>query len=261
MKRAFVLALLVALLGGGAIREAGESKKDLSGAPFSPGEKLTFRVIYLALPAGTIVLKVEEMISWEGYEVYRLVATARSSPLFSLFYRVRNRLESLIDVKTLLPRRFEEHREEGRHRNHEIVLFDRDRKVAVAFDVKEGETAAEGVRIPVPADVQDALSAFYHLRRQELKVGEIVVIDVNTGDKNYQVEVEVLGREKLGKQELETIVVKPTLKKAKLGGILEEKDDVYIWLTDDERRIPVRIVAEVGFGSLIIILVDKELRE
>ena len=222
---------------------------------------MTFRVIYLALPAGTIVLEVEEMISWEGYEVYRLVATARSSPLFSFFYRIRNRVESLIDTETFLPRRFEEHREEEDYRRRQVTLFDRDKNLALTFDAEEEEAGLPGVSTPVPPQVQDALSAFYYLRRQNLKVGESFFIDVSTGRRNYRIEVEVLRKERLGRKRLETIVVRPILKRVKMGGVLEERGDIYIWLTDDERRLPVHIKAEVGFGSLMMVLVDKELGE
>lgn len=259
-RKAFLITSLVALLWFG-IKGVGGSRENLSPLPFLPGEKLTFRIIYFALPAGTATLEVKEVITWGGHEVYRLVATAQSSSLFSLFYRVKDRLESLIDTKTFLPYLFEKHQEEGSYRNNEITLFGRDKNVAVIFDAEEKETNPEGVSVPVPPDVQDALSAFYHLRRQNLKVGETVLINVNADEKNYQIEVEVLKKEKLGKQRLKTIVVKPILKQVELGGIMEKKGDVYIWLTDDERRIPVLIKAKVVIGSLTMVLVDKELGE
>ena len=53
----------------------------------------------------------------------------------------------------------------------------------------------------------------------------------------------------------------PILKQVELGGVLEKKGDVYIWLTDDEKRIPVLIKAKVVIGSLTMVLVDKELGE
>lgn len=260
LRKSFLMASLAALLWVG-IGGVGRSEENLSGLPFLPGEKLTFRIIYFALPAGTAVLEVKEIISWEGHEVYRLVATAQSSSLFSLFYRVRDRLESLIDTKTFLPYRFEKHQEEGSYRNNETTLFGRDENVAVISDAEEKEANPEGVSVPVPPDGQDALSAFYHLRRQKLKVGETVLINVNADERNYRIEVEVLRKENLGKQRLKTLVVKPILKEVKLGGIMEKKGDIHIWLTDDERRIPVLIKAKVVIGSLTMVLIDKELGE
>ncbi len=265
-RKSFLFVLLAAFLWVG-IRGIGESEEslsvrgrtqtDLPAAPFSPGEKLTFRVIYFALPAGTVVMEVKKVSSWEGHRVYQLVATARSSSLFSLFYRVKDRLDSLIDTKTFLPYRFEKHQEEGKYRNKETTLFDRDKNVAVTFDAEEKETNPKGTSIPVPPDVQDALSVFYHLRRQKLIVGKPVLVNVNADGKNYRIEVKVLRKEKLGSQK--TIVIEPILKQVDLGGILKEKGGIYIWLSDDERRIPVLIKSRVVIGSLTLMLVDEKL--
>ena len=226
--------------------------------PFSVGEKLTLRIIYFALPAGTATLEVKAIADWEEKEVYQLVATAQSSALFSLFYRVRDRIESLIDTRNFLPYRFEKHQEEGGYRNHEVTIFNRGQNVAVTFDVEEKELTLDS-SLPVPADAQDALSSFYHLRRQNLEVGKSVFINVNADEKSYRVEVKVLKKEELGRKRLKTIVVKPILRQVRLGGILKEKGDVYIWLTDDEHKIPVLIKAKVVIGTLTMMLVDKEL--
>ena len=227
--------------------------------PFSVGEKLTMRIIYFSLPAGTATLEVRAITNWEEKEVYQLVATAQSSALFSLFYRVRDRIESLIDTKGFLPCRFEKRQEEGDYRNYEVTTFNRGRNIATTIDDEEKELNPQGSSVSVPADVQDALSSFYHLRRQSLEVGKSVFINVNTDEKNYQVEVKVLKKEKLGRKGLKTIVVKPILRQVRLGGILKEKGDIYIWLTDDERRIPVLIKAKVVIGTLNMVLVDKDL--
>jgi hypothetical protein len=62
---------------------------------------------------------------------------------------------------------------------------------------------------------------------------------------------------KWGKR-VETIVVQPVLKDVSLGGILKEKGDVFIWLTDDEKKIPVFIEAKVVIGQLSFVLVEYE---
>ncbi len=227
--------------------------------PFSVGEKLTFRVIYLALPAGMATLEVKAITNWEQKEVYQLVATAQSSALFSLFYRVKDRVESLIDTSSFLPYQFEKHQEEGNYRNHEVTTFNRDENIAVTVDAEGKECNPEGSSVSVPGDVQDALSSFYHLRRQRLEVGKSVFVNVNADEKNYQVEVKVLKKEKLGKKRLKTIVVNPILRQVRLGGILKEKGGIYIWLTDDERKTPVLIKSKVIIGSLTMMLIDKEL--
>ena len=219
--------------------------------PFGPGEKIVFRIIYLAMPAGTFTLEVGEMTELQGVPVYHFIAKAQSSAIFSLFYKVRDKIESFVDVGTFVPLRFEKHLREGpRYRNDNITVFDRSRNVVLTGD-KE---------IPISPDVQDVLSTFYYLRMQPLEVGKSVFVNVNTGEKNYHVEIKVLRKETVKKwgRRVEAVVVQPVIRMVKLGGILKEKGDVFIWLTDDEKRIPVFMKAKVTVGQLSFVLVDHE---
>ena len=50
----------------------------------------------------------------------------------------------------------------------------------------------------IPPRVQDSLSSLYYLRtRQDFSNETPIVIDVHDGGKNWSVEIQVLGREKL----------------------------------------------------------------
>lgn len=222
--------------------------------PFGPGEKFIFRVIYFAAPAGTFTLEVGEMTELQGVPVYHFIAKAQSSTIFSLFYKVRDKIESFVNAETFVPLRFEKHLREGpRYRNDEITVFDRLRNVVLTDD-KE---------IPIEPDVQDVLSTFYYLRMQPLEVGKSVFVNVNADEKNYCVEVKVLRKETMKKwgRRVETVVIQPVVKMVKLGGILKEKGDVFIWLTNDEKRIPIFMKAKVTVGQLSFVLVDYEMGE
>jgi len=47
-------------------------------------------------------------------------------------------------------------------------------------------------------------------------------------------------------------VIKPLLKSA---GIFARTGDMHIWLTDDERRMPVLMKSKVRIGSIVVTLV------
>jgi len=68
------------------------------------------------------------------------------------------------------------------------------------------------------------------------------------------VEVQVLRREKVKTKlgEFDTVVIKPLMKSE---GIFNRKGDVYIWLTDDKKRIPVKLESKVAIGSITATLV------
>jgi hypothetical protein len=70
----------------------------------------------------------------------------------------------------------------------------------------------------------------------------------------WNVEVQVLRKEKIRTElgEFNTVVIKPLMKSE---GIFNKKGDMYIWLTDDQKRIPVKMQTKVAVGSVIATLV------
>lgn len=268
----FAIVIVIALLGSPS--QAEDPGKETPG-PMVVGERLSYHVHYMGLPAGKAVIEVQATVEWGSRKAYRVSARARSSRLFSVFYRVDDVVESLIDTETLLPLRFEKHLREGEdYVNDEVTLFDHERRLARnwtltgtaggrgagSFPVPSSWDEEGGRDIDIPEGVQDALSSFYYLRRQRLVPGKSFKVPVNADEKNYYVEVQVLRRERLGMRgrAVATILMRPVLKQVKLGGILKEKGDVLVWLTDDERRVPVRIQGKVLLGSITLSLSKVE---
>ncbi|MDP2277331.1 MAG: DUF3108 domain-containing protein, partial [Nitrospirota bacterium] len=96
--------------------------------------------------------------------------------------------------------------------------------------------------------------SFYYLRTLKLVVGEPVYVAMFDSKKVWNVEVQVLRKEKvtLPTGTVDTILIKPLMKSE---GIFYKKGDIYIWLTDDEKRIPVKLQTKVAIGSINALLV------
>jgi len=214
--------------------------------PFRAGESLRFSVQYGFIHAGSAWLEVPEVRQWKGREVYQLVARAESNAFFSRFYKVRERIESYWDRHGLYSRRYFEDRREGKYRQKSDIVFDPDRNEAVYSD---------GRTFPVPPRVQDALSAFYYTRTQALPVGGSIVFHYHASRKSQPLQVKVLGREHVETPagEFDCVVVEPILK---AGGIFKNSGRLLIWLTDDQRRMPVLMKSKVAIGSISVILQD-----
>ncbi len=214
--------------------------------PFKVGESLRFSVQYGFIHAGTAWLEVPDSREFQGHEVFDLVARAESNAFFSKFYKVRNRIESFWDQHGLYSRRYFEDRREGKYRQKSEIVFDPDRHEAVYSD---------GQVFPVPPRVQDALSSFYYTRTQALPVGGSIVFDYHASHKSQPLQVKVLGRERIetpaGK--FDCVALEPILK---AGGIFKNSGRLVIWMTDDERRIPVLMKSKVVIGSISVVLVD-----
>ncbi len=213
-------------------------------SPFRPGESLRFSVQYGFINAGSAWLEVGSATAPGGRPAFALVARAESNAFFSRFYKVRNRIESLWDREGRFTWRYAEDRREGKFRAKSEVRFDPLRHEAVYPD---GESFA------VPPSVQDALSAFYFARTQALPLGGSVIFDYHASRKSQPLEVRVLGRERVDTPagKFDCVVIEPLLK---AGGIFKSKGRLVIWLTDDERRMPVLMKSKVLVGSISVVL-------
>jgi hypothetical protein len=215
--------------------------------PFHAGEYLRFSVKWAGISAGSAYLEVPQMTTFNGSPSYTLVARAESNSLIP-FYKVRNRIESVWDKRGRFSWSYSEDRREGKHTYRSQVLFDPELHEA---RYQNGRT------FPIPPRVQDALSSFYYTRFQALPIGGSVIFDYHASEKSQPLEVRVLGRAHVSTPagKFNCVVIEPVLR---AGGIFKNKGRLVIWLTDDNRRIPVMMRSKVAIGSISVVL--QELR-
>jgi hypothetical protein len=212
--------------------------------PFRAGEYLRFSVQYGVIKAGSAYLEVHDGKTADGKAAVTLIARAESNSFFSAFYKVRNRIESLWSTEGRYSVRYQERRREGKNKYETDIVFDHERLEARYRD---------GQAFPIPPQVQDALSSFYYTRFQALPLGGSIVFDYHASRKTKPLEVKVLGRERVetpaGK--FDCIAIEPILV---AGGIFKNKGRLVIWLTDDDRRMPVLMKSKVAIGSISVVL-------
>ncbi|MDZ7335479.1 MAG: DUF3108 domain-containing protein [candidate division KSB1 bacterium] len=213
---------------------------------FTVGEKLTFVVRYGAIVAGSATMAIPQVTKIRGREVYQIVTEARSSAFFSAFYRVQDRVESYVDRKGLFTWRFQKSLREGNYKADRLVEYDQIHGWAVT-------NQRDSMRIP-PC-VQDVLSSFYYVRTQKLEVGKSLFIDNHSDNKLYPMEVKVHKKERIKVRagEFDCVVVEPILR---ASGLFKSKGRLIIWLTDDDRRIPIQMKSKIPVGYI-----TAELRE
>jgi hypothetical protein len=211
----------------------------LGGMPAT--ETLDYSLTWNGIHAGTSRLS----FFTEG-STHRIVSTARSADFISLFYEVDDRVESSFSKGSFTPVRYRIKLREGRHRrDKEVLFFQNGDGKTLYIDHRKKETK----EFDVPQDSLDPLSGFYLLRTLPLEVGKTVRLKVFDSKRVLEMEVHVLRKEKVDTWlgSFDTIVVKPVMQSE---GIFAKKGDIYVWLTDDERRIPVLLESEVAVGSI-----------
>jgi hypothetical protein len=211
--------------------------------PFGAGEKMVFSVQYGLVNAGEATLEVRNLAALDGKPCYRIVSDARTNDFFSKFFEVRDRYESYMDTTNLYSLRYEKHVREGKFKRDDVVDFDQIGHRAVYKNKK----------VPIPPRTQDVLSAMYYVRTLPLEPGQSISIANHTDGKNYPLIVKVLGRErvKVDAGEFDCIVVEPILRGP---GVFQQKGRLTVWLTDDQRRMPVLMKSKVVIGHVAAIL-------
>ncbi len=219
---------------------------------FAPGEKLTYNISWSSvITAGSSEMEVRQGDPVDGRPTYRLVCTTHSVGLVDLFFPVRESVESVIDAESLYSISFSLRESYGKRKRHRLQTYDHQyNTVHVEVNDDPPETLA------VPKNVQDALSTLYYVRtRQDFTIGKAMVVDVQDGHKNWSVEIIPTGREKIKTPagEFATIKVRTY---PKYEGVFEHKGEIYIWFTDDSRKLPVRMQSIITIGSIVATLTD-----
>jgi len=216
--------------------------------PFGVGETLSFEIKYGFVSAGTAIMAIPRIVTERGHECYNIVSMAESNSFFSMIFTVKDVAESFLDVRELLPRRFEKRLREGDFRSQDLVIFDHDRHVAI-YPRKNDRV------VPISAGAQDILSSLYYVRMMDLKVGSSVFIENHADKKNYPLEIKVLRRERVRVPagEFDCIVVEPVMRGA---GLFSQRGRLTVWLADNEARIPVLMKSKVMIGSITATLTD-----
>lgn len=213
------------------------------GAPFKPGEKLVFSVSWSDIvKAGTATLSVPGVKVFNNHKVYHIISTASSGPQVSAFFYTRDRIDVYLDAQNYTIWKSEKHLVEGTYKNDEVVYFD-----------PVNRTAVRGVKtMRTLANPRDALGGFYFVRSLDLAVGNEITVNYADGKITKPIVVKVLRKEQVTVPAgtFDTIVVEPVLEETE--GIFKQEGRIWIWVTDDEKKMPVILKSKIAIGDILV---------
>lgn len=214
------------------------------------GERLIYEVFWMGAPVGLGTLEVKEMTTLDGRRAFHVVAVAETNEFLSNIYPVHDEVHSWIDAETLQSLQFEKKVSEGSYRADEKIVYDPAHQKAFYESLKNGSKKEFSIHTPV----QDILSAFFWVRRQPMELGKSFKTTVNSDEKDWDLELEVIRRENKelrGRGVFDTILIEP---KTRLKGVLEKRGRVWIHLKNDAFRTPICITFKTPFGPVVGVL-------
>ncbi|MBL7033605.1 MAG: DUF3108 domain-containing protein, partial [Candidatus Delongbacteria bacterium] len=210
---------------------------------FGPGEQLIYDVDWGLINAGETELSILDTVRVNGHLCYHLLSRTHSNNFVTTFFKVDDRVESMMDVAGLFSRGFQKHLREGDYREDRWFRISQEEQLVFQLDTT-ATTKYTADTLQVEFGVQDVLSALQYVRLQDLEPGtEIRVMTVdNLNPYELVVKVHRRQRVKVPAGRFDCLVVEPLLKST---GLFKSKGKLTIWLTDDERRLPVLMKSKI----------------
>lgn len=207
---------------------------------------MVFAIKAFGVTAGHATLEIKEIINLDGHEVYYIVVTAQTTPFFSLFYRINDRLETYLDTKEFYPHRYEVQLEEGEYRKDEVIIYDQERHIAYR----------KGKEIKIPPRVQDSVSVYYYLRTLNLRAGDVIKVPINCGRHNYFLTLKVRGEERIHTKDghHQALILIP--QSLTLEGETKRKGQATAYLSMTEKALLLAKVSRAGIFSAQAVLIE-----
>ncbi|HEY0838572.1 MAG TPA: DUF3108 domain-containing protein [Vulgatibacter sp.] len=219
------------------------------GEPWPAGERLSYEIDVMGASAGSLVMMALPPVGVGTSRELRFRALAASNSFFSKVRRVRGRSNSYVRAKDMHPRRYEEESSEGGVYKSADVVFQRPSegklvKVDWKRDLQKGRN-----NLRYANEAFDPVSAAYYLRTMKFEEGQRLCFDSYGIRKVWRVQGKVVGRE-------DVRVPAGSFRAWHLEGVAVRTDDprsareIHIWISDDERRLPLAALGVLDLGAV-----------
>lgn len=221
--------------------------------PFRVGEKVILSVSYFAASAGKLTLAVKPFVEVNGKKSYNFLTEIKSSALFSNFYSVQDQVETYLDYENLSPYVFKLQVKESAQIKEAQSFFDQKTLKANYWEHKytekngHEEKKLEWDLLPFS---QNAFSSIFYMRVFKWTIGKEYSFRVSDDSKNIVFSAKALEKVKLQTDAgtFNAIKIKADIV---ARGALKQTGDLFIWISDDDRKFILRVEAKIKIGTLV----------
>ncbi|RKG53745.1 DUF3108 domain-containing protein [Corallococcus sp. AB011P] len=215
---------------------------------FKPGELLEFDMDAMGAKAGKLTMRVQRPANGS----LPVLVEAQTNTLFSKVRRVRGSATSYLHPKTLRPSRYTEEAVENEQRRKVNVDFGAQDK-SVKVDYQIGDRPKGHYDYAFDKDGLDVAGAIYLIRQLPLKKDLPVCFDVYGIRRMWRMTATVVEREhvSLPLGEFDAWHLAGTAVRLDRPS---QTRDVHVWITDDDRRLPLAAVGAIDLGAVRLTL-------
>jgi hypothetical protein len=225
-------------------------------APFSHGETLSYSAYYMGIKAATISSVVEDGVTFQGQPAIHLKVKSRTNPSFDWILTSQDNGESWLDPTGYYSLGWISDHNQNNGKDIDVKTYVMDYPKAQAHrnrkvTQKNGSIFDQNLDVRLSkSNVQDAFSMSYFYREFPLAVGQTLTSDVFVDEKIWDLTVQVLGKERVKTKagSFDCLKLKPNA--SIKGSTQKPRGEGTVWITDDSRRIPVKVQLSTPFGKV-----------
>lgn len=224
--------------------------REINHHAFKAGETAKYLVHYGIIDAGYAELEVRKSErKFQGRDMLHVIGRGKSQGMVDFFFHVDDTYESYIDEKGVFPWLFIRDISEGGYEVKQTYKFYQNKK---KVETQKGKTH------DVPFAVQDMFSAAFYARTlnlKNLKVGDIVTVPSFVDEENFDLKIRYGGTEviKIKSGKYRCMKFNPVIQE---GRIFNTAEDLMVWISDDENKLPILCQAKILVGSVKVEIVD-----
>ena len=203
---------------------------------FTIDEGLLYDLNFRGYNAGESMLSIKKDKS-----NYYLTSIIKTNKFLDRFYKIRDRVDVILNDEDFSIIKVEKKLNQGGKKTNFTSIIDQENLTA----------SSNNKTISIPGRVFDPLGAIYYLRNQNIVVGDTFELTTYDNDKLKNLFIVAKDIETVSTSigNFECIVLTP---QSKDGKLLKNKGSMTIWLSNDEKKIPIKIENRTNIGKMIM---------
>lgn len=213
---------------------------------FQFNELISYEVGYYLSPlwisAGEVNFSIKDTII-DDVPLFHFDSDGKTFKAYDLFFKVRDRYQSFVKVENFEPVHFIRDVSEGGTKVYRDVVFNFENLNAISND---------SIVTPITSCTFDVLSAIYSCRNItfiQYEENDTIPLTLYLDNAVHEVYIRYLGKEEVDTDlgEYNCIKFKPLLIE---GTLFEAGEEMTVWVTDDENKIPLMVESPILIGSV-----------
>lgn len=222
---------------------------------FHAGETMEFVLHYrwgsINTDVGSAVVSLDSL-DFNGQPAFLCSVYGRTTRFFDIFFKVREDFKSWFTRDGLRPLKFTRDTYEGGYRAKNTYLYEWDAAdPQIIADVYSSSRGQRNLELPLTPCTYDLPALFFFARNMDIvnvEPGKRYPMTFAIDDDIFNVYFILYGRETIKVKGLGTVNTIKFAAKLLEGEVFKGEEDMMIWISDDENRLPVYFEAPLRVG-------------